>query len=265
MHDDPRSTEQLTADAFLALTKLGVKADPKRIAGGRNPAVRMVTIRPTGTTPAGTSPTSPTAGSTPAEATSAGTTSTGVAATGTEPSGPAPEPSAAPTTDTSVDAGVGHRAPTPTLQPGVIEGTAVTVSSETMERSLCDSGLLDVTFDDHGHGLDLGREQRTFSPAQRTALAIRDGGCMWPGCDRPPSWTETHHIEHWKDDTGQTNLDHGVLLCRADHLRLHNEHWRITRDDTDRYWLTPPPRLDPDQTPILLTSTSPIRPEEGQP
>ncbi|MEB0000001.1 DUF222 domain-containing protein [Cryobacterium sp. RTS3] len=51
VQDDPRTTEQLTADAFLALTKLGVKADPKRIAGGRSPAVRMVTIRPTGTAP----------------------------------------------------------------------------------------------------------------------------------------------------------------------------------------------------------------------
>ncbi|TFB90595.1 HNH endonuclease [Cryobacterium algoricola] len=209
VQDDPRTTEQLTADAFLALTKLGVKADPKRIAGGRSPAVRMITIRPTSTTTIGTAPTEPA------------------------------------TED-------------PTLQPGVIEGTVVTVSAETMERNLCDSGILEVTFDDHGHGLDLGREQRTFSPAQRAALAIRDGGCMWPGCDRPPSWTETHHIEHWKDDTGQTNLDHGVLLCRADHLRLHNEHWRITRDHTGRYWLTPPPGLDPEQTPILLASKNPI-------
>ncbi|MEB0000002.1 HNH endonuclease signature motif containing protein [Cryobacterium sp. RTS3] len=140
----------------------------------------------------------------------------------------------------------------------MIEGTAVTVSAETLERNLCDSGLLDVTFDDHGSGVDLGREQRTFSPAQRAALALRDGGCMWPGCDRPPSWTETHHIHHWKDDEGPTNLDQGILLCRADHLRLHNEHWRITRDDTGRYWLTPPPGLDPRQQPILLTSKNPI-------
>ncbi|TFB87520.1 HNH endonuclease [Cryobacterium algoricola] len=224
VQDDPRTTEQLTADAFLALTKLGVKADPKRIAGGRNPAVRMVTIRPTSTSPAGGAP--------------------GTAA----PEAPIP------TADT--ESGPGMEAPQ--LQAGVIEGTAVTVSAETMERNLCDSGLLDVTFDDHGHGLDLGREQRTFSPDQRAALAIRDGGCMWPGCDRPPSWTEAHHIEHWKDDTGETNLDEGILLCRSDHLRLHNEHWRITRDDASRYWLTPPPGLDPEQRPILLTSKNPI-------
>ncbi|TFB83770.1 HNH endonuclease [Cryobacterium algoricola] len=288
VQDDPRTTEQLTADAFLALTKLGAKADPKRIAGGRSPAVRMVTIRPrnntpTGTTPTGTAPTGTALiGVAPAGATPTGITPTsaaptdaaptgsaftgvapsataqvrtaliGTAAGGTEPGGPTPDAVA----ETTADAG--RETEAPALQPGVIEGTAVTVSTDTLERNRCDSGLLDVTFDNHGSGIDLGREQRTFSSAQRAALALRDGGCMWPGCDRPPSWTETHHIQHWKDDEGPTNLDQGILLCRADHLRLHNEHWRITRDDTGRYWLTPPPGLDPEQTAILLTSKSGI-------
>ncbi|WBM80612.1 HNH endonuclease [Cryobacterium breve] len=226
VQDDPRTTEQLTADGFVALIKLGVKADPKRIAGGRSPAVRMVTIRPR-STPISTAP-------------------TGTAPTGTV------------TAEASTDAEAESATEALTLEPGVIEGTAITVTTETLERNLCDTGLLDVTFDDHGSGINLGREQRTFSPDQRAALAIRDGGCMWPGCDRPPSWTETHHIHHWKDDTGQTNLDEGILLCRADHLRLHNEYWRITRDDRGRYWLTPPPGLDPEQQHILLASKNPI-------
>ncbi|MEB0203842.1 hypothetical protein QN351_19395, partial [Cryobacterium sp. 10C2] len=115
VQDDPRTTEQLTADAFLALMKLGVKADPKRIAGGRSPAVRMVTIRPTGTAPTDAVPTE------------------------------APSPAA--------DAAANPETASPALQPGVIEGTAVTVSAETLERNRCDSGLLDVTFDDHGHGV----------------------------------------------------------------------------------------------------------------
>ncbi|MEC5149056.1 DUF222 domain-containing protein [Cryobacterium sp. GrIS_2_6] len=175
VQDDPRSTEQLTADGFLALIKLGVKADPKRSAGGRSPAVRMVTIRPTGTAPTAPAPTAP-------------------APTATAPSDAPPADDEA-----GLDAEAGPGTEAHTLLPGVIEGTAVTVSTETLERTLCNAGLLDVTFDDHGSGVDLGREQRTFSPAQRIALALRDGGGMWPGCDRPPSWTETHHIQHWKD------------------------------------------------------------------
>jgi hypothetical protein len=260
VQDDPRTTEQLTADAFLALTKLGVKADPKRIAGGRSPAVRMVTIRPRSATPTETASTGTPSTGTPSTGTaSTGTASTGTAATGTGAAGTEPSrPTPAAADEPASDAGSNPETEAPTLEPGVIEGTAVTVSTETLERNLCDTGILDVTFDDHGHGLDLGREQRTFSLAQRAALAIRDAGCMWPGCDRPPSWTETHHIQHWKDDAGETNLDEGILLCRADHLRLHNEHWRITRDDAGRYWLTPPPELDPERRPILLRSKSEI-------
>ncbi|MEB0266073.1 HNH endonuclease signature motif containing protein [Cryobacterium sp. 10I5] len=282
VQDDPRTTEQLTADAFLALTKLGVKADPKRIAGGRSPAVRMVTIRPRNTTPTGaistgSSPAGPAAtdaaptGNTPTGASQSETASTGIASTGAAPTSTAPTGTtqvstasigaAAGGTETggptlaadalASDAAAGPETETPALQPGVIEGTAVTVSSETLERNRCDSGLLNVTFDDHGRGVDLGREQRTFSPAQRAALALRDGGCMWPGCDRPPSWTETHHIQHWTDDAGETNLADGILLCRSDHLRLHNEHWHITRDHTGQYWLTPPP----DSTPTINPSS----------
>ena len=242
VQDDPRSTEQLTADGFVALIKLGAKADPKRIAGGRSPAVHMITIRPSSTAPTGSAST----GAAPAGSVPAGAASVRTATSETTPAASAAVPGAEAGTEA------------PQLGPGVIEGTAVTVSAETLERNRCDSGFLDVTFDDHGSGINLGREQRTFSTAQRTALALRDGGCMWPGCDRPPSWTETHHIQHWKDDDGPPDLDQGILLCRADHLRLHNEHWHITRDHTGRYWLTPPPGLDPEPRPIPLTSKNAI-------
>jgi len=229
IQDDPRTTDQLAADAFLAVIKLGVNADPNRIFGGRSPAVRVVTIRPTATL----------TGTAPPETTQ----------TGTGPDGPAPDPTA--------EVPAGPKTEPPEFGPGVIEGTAVAVSAGTLERNLCDTGFLNITFDDHGHGIDLGREQRIFSPAQRAALAVRDGGCMWPGCDRPPAWTETHHLQHWKDD-GPTDLDQGILLCRADHLRLHNEHWHITRDNTGRHWLTPPRELALDQEPIRLTSKNPL-------
>ncbi|MEC5149422.1 hypothetical protein RCH22_001063 [Cryobacterium psychrotolerans] len=244
VQDDPRTNEPLTADAFLALIKLGVKADPKRIVGGRRPAVRMITIRPTSTTPTGFTP-------------------TGFAHTGTTPTDAAPTEAPSP----AADAAANPETEAHPLQPGVIEGTAVTVSTETLERNLCDSGILDVTFDDHGTGIDIGREQRTFSPAQRAALVLRGGGCRWPGCDQPPSWTETHHIQHWEEGSGDTNLDEGILLCRADHLRLHNEHWRITRDHTGQYWLTPPPGRDPEQKPIPLTSKNALTrwSESGEP
>ena len=115
-----------------------------------------------------------------------------------------------------------------------------------VETYLCDAGASTLTVDTTGRPLDLGREQRLFSRTQRIAIAIRDGGCMWPSCTAPPSWCEYHHIDHWAEHHGKTNVDDGVPLCRNCHMRLHNQNWRITRTrdpetGADTYWLHAPP------------------------
>jgi hypothetical protein len=115
---------------------------------------------------------------------------------------------------------------------------------------------MSVSFDDAGRPLDVGREQRLFTKRQRVALAVRDGGCMWFGCQRPPSWCEAHHIVFWQRDGGETNVDDGILLCKHHHLLAHNNGWEIARDDQSRYWLTPPTEVDPEQKPVLMTSKS---------
>jgi len=59
----------------------------------------------------------------------------------------------------------------------------------------------------------LALENELDGPAQRLAMADRDGGCTYPGCDRPPAWTEAHHIDWWAKDGGATDLERGTLLC----------------------------------------------------
>lgn len=138
---------------------------------------------------------------------------------------------------------------------GVLESTQQAVSLATVERLRCSGGVRTAVVGG-GHVLDLGREHRLYSPAQRRALALRDGGCLWPDCERPPSWCEAHHIDRWADG-GRTDTARGVLLCRFHHLLLHNGGWRITLrgrhpgegppgaghrpEATERFWLEPPP------------------------
>lgn len=126
---------------------------------------------------------------------------------------------------------------------GFIEGQTEPVSIATVERHACSAGTVSLTVDGHpenaGQPLNLGRERRLFSRAQRLALAARDGGCRWPGCERPPSWCEAHHIEHWQRDGGRTDVADGLLLCRHHHLLAHNKGWEIERDGP-RYLLVPP-------------------------
>lgn len=122
---------------------------------------------------------------------------------------------------------------------GVLESGEST-SMATVERLACAGGALPFILDGTGQMLDLGREQRLYNRRQRDALSVRDGGCMWPRCDRPPSWTEAHHIRQWARDRGRTDLADGILLCRHHHLRLHDEGREIERR-AGRYWLKPPP------------------------
>jgi hypothetical protein len=136
-----------------------------------------------------------------------------------------------------------------------IEGQADPVSIETAERLACTGATAEVSIDGEGQPLNVGREQRLYNRTQRVALAVRDGGCRWIGCDRPPSWTEAHHVRFWARDGGKTDVADGILLCRHHHLLLHNNHWEIERAGGD-YWLIPPPDVDPGQRRRPLPSKS---------
>jgi hypothetical protein len=89
-----------------------------------------------------------------------------------------------------------------------------------------------ILFDRDGQVVNVGRDHRLFTHRQRIGLAARDGGCVWPGCDRPPSWCEAHHIDEWDAHHGHTNIADGVLLCRFHHLLVHDRGWRIHRTTT---------------------------------
>jgi len=86
-------------------------------------------------------------------------------------------------------------------------------------RLACDAGLLVIEEDEVGNVLDIGRKTRIIPPSMARALAIRDGGCQFPGCC-DTRYVEGHHIKHWADG-GETKLDNLVTLCRYHHRELH--------------------------------------------
>jgi HNH endonuclease len=92
--------------------------------------------------------------------------------------------------------------------------------------------------------LEVGRTTRTVAPAQRNALVVRDGGCAFPGCDRPQGWCEAHHLRHWAHG-GPTDLANLALLCWAHHRAVHEGGWQLGRDPDGRLTATPPHRRRP--------------------
>jgi hypothetical protein len=113
------------------------------------------------------------------------------------------------------------------------------VVAETVRRLACDAAVTHLTVGPGGKPLDVGRAARTIPPAIRRALVTRDRGCRFPGCDRPPEWTDAHHLQHWADG-GETRVDNLVLLCRRHHRMVHENAWRLSWAADGRLVAEPP-------------------------
>jgi hypothetical protein len=128
---------------------------------------------------------------------------------------------------------------------GWLDDVAEPVSAQTIQQMACDSGYATILLGDQGEVLHLGLVERFFSTAQRKALAVRDGGCVWPGCHAPPSWCDAHHVQFYEHD-GPTDISNGALLCGAHHRMLHHEDYTMRMRD-GKPELLAPKWIDPDQ------------------
>ncbi len=102
--------------------------------------------------------------------------------------------------------------------------------------------------------LGVGRTQRLAPPPLRQALALRDGGCAFPGCDEPPHLCDAHHIQPWWAG-GPTDLSNLALLCHQHHAlvetgREPRDQWHLRMGDDGIPEVVPPVRVDPHQRPV---------------
>jgi hypothetical protein len=123
---------------------------------------------------------------------------------------------------------------------GATLASGVPIGAETARRLACDATIIPMVLGTASEVLDVGRAKRLVTPAQRRALIVRDGGCRWPGCDRPPEWTDAHHIIAWIFN-GKTDLWNLILLCRHHHINVHEGRFKIRLDrDTGNVHVTYP-------------------------
>jgi len=113
------------------------------------------------------------------------------------------------------------------------------ISAKAVERLACDCSITRILLDSDSMVIDVGRAKRVISGPQRKALTVRDRGCVWPGCDRPASWTSGHHLVHWIRG-GPTDLPNLVLLCYRHHWMVHEGEWQIVRTDDGQILTIPP-------------------------
>ena len=127
--------------------------------------------------------------------------------------------------------------------PGGSAETAVRVPTEVsrhnysaamLELISCDCEISRIIMKGRSEILDVGRATDTATAAQWKALVARDGHCQHPGCNRPPSHCEAHHLRHWALG-GPTDLDNLELLLLASSPRTphpRSESPRPRREST---------------------------------
>ncbi|MBA2419043.1 MAG: DUF222 domain-containing protein, partial [Nocardioidaceae bacterium] len=125
--------------------------------------------------------------------------------------------------------------------------TGTEISAGQARRLACNAHLIPAVLDGDSQILDFGTTRRLFTRTQRTALAVRDQGCVFPSCDRPTHWTEAHHITY-ASNGGPTDLDNGCLLCSWHHHLIHQGAWSIVMAHDGVPEAIPPPHIDPHQT-----------------
>ncbi len=112
--------------------------------------------------------------------------------------------------------------------PLKVAGTdvGVDVSAEKARKLACNAGIVPAVLGGRSVPLDLGRERRLFSDAQRTMLATQYDSCAPAGCDRPFAWAELHH--HPWQHGGNTDLDQAIPLCSFHHRLIHHDGYLHT-------------------------------------
>src|SRR3954451_3385937 len=117
-------------------------------------------------------------------------------------------------------------------------GTTLTgelLAPETVRRMACDAAVIPAVLGGRSELLDLGRTVRLVTPKLFLGLCLRDRGCTFPGCSRPPSWCDAHHGLHWCDG-GPTDMANMALLCPRHHTIVHQKGYTPTIDPFGVTW-----------------------------
>ena len=133
--------------------------------------------------------------------------------------------------------------------------TGEKLPASAVRQLLCDTDILPVVLNGQSEPLDVGRTQRLVTPPIRAALELRDQGCVFPGCDKPPEACHAHHLVPWWNG-GRTSLENVVLACPHHHGIIEPGHdpttdrWQARIRD-GRAEVIPPKRVDPQQRPRI--------------
>ncbi len=127
------------------------------------------------------------------------------------------------------------------VRGATLSASGTRISAAEARFLACDADILPAVMGSDSQLLDLGRSTRLFAGDLRQAIALRDRGCVFPGCHREPRDCDAHHLKPWHQG-GSTSYDNAALVCpthhrlvepdpHADRATEHTRwHMRMSRD-----------------------------------
>jgi hypothetical protein len=124
----------------------------------------------------------------------------------------------------------------------------------------------------NGTPLEIGRTSYRVTNALRKVLQIRDGKCVFPGCNNNTLDNETDHLTAWEHG-GTTDITNLGQLCPKHHRLKHNSGWTPTEatatrppgyiSPTGRHYQAEQPDHEPPQWPPGILPLDLLPPEIG--
>jgi hypothetical protein len=96
------------------------------------------------------------------------------------------------------------------------------IGGRTVRRLACDASVMRVVMAGRSEPLDVGRRMKVVPPPMRRAVIVRDRTCRFPGCDRPHTWCDAHHVVHVRHEAPSTRVGgkDPPAACRSRPLKL---------------------------------------------
>jgi hypothetical protein len=125
---------------------------------------------------------------------------------------------------------------------GATTSTGDVLDAGAARRFACTADLIPAVLGGPSRPLDVGRRERLATKAIRAGAILRDGGCSFPGCDRPPGFCEVHHVRPWWSG-GETSLNNSALLCGRHHQIVHRQGYLADVQPDGVCWDVTPGRM----------------------
>jgi hypothetical protein len=118
----------------------------------------------------------------------------------------------------------------PDLTTGRFLGSGQTVTGREVRNLVDDCEVFRLVLDEQGTPIEVSRSVRTVPVGLWRALVLRDGGCVWEGCDAPASWCDVAHGNRSFTRGGKLSLHNSLLLCRRHHRRFDQGSYSVRID-----------------------------------